>query len=116
MIITVECHRCHRPIALLHLHEGRAEPLGTTVAENGDPGGVLTVSVGQRKGRWASQVISTDASVAQDSAMATGRITLAHVSGRCKERQPVTSEARTAAYHRAVAAGKKRISLLDLKV
>ena len=116
MIILVECPRCHRPIAPLALQDGRAEFLGTTEAENGDPGSVLTADVGQRIGRWASRVISTDPTLAPGSAMSTGRVTLVHVSGRCNERRTVTLEARTAAYHRAVAAGRKRISLLDLIV
>ena len=84
------------------------------MAENGDPGGALTAHSGQRIGRWASQVISTDATLAPGSAMSTGRITLSCVSGRCNERRPVTVEARTAAYHRAVAGRRKRISFLDL--
>ena len=112
--MIVECPRCHRPIAQLHLCDGRAEFLGTIVAENGDPGGDLAVDVGQRRGRWAAQRISTDQVVSPGSASSTGRVTLSHVSGRCNIRRTVTLEARTAAYHRAVAAGRKRISLLDL--
>ena len=115
-MIIVECHRCHRPVARLALQDGRAEFLGTTVAENGNPGGALTADVGQRIGRWAARVGDLpDATVAPGSAMSTGRKTIGHASGHCNERRTVTLEARTAAYHRAIAAGRTRISLLDLR-
>ena len=110
----MECFRCHGPFGQLHLAGGTAQFTGTTVAENGDPGGVVTVPMG-RPPSWAATRVSSDASVPAHAASASGRVTVAHTGGRCTVRRQVTSEARTAAYHAAVAAGRTRISLLDLK-
>ena len=110
----VECPRCFRPMARLYLAGGRVDVAGTTVAENGDPGGTVTAHMGPASA-WAARTVSSDPSLSAGSASASGRVTLEHSKGRCKMRQTVTSEARAAAYHQAIASGRNRISLVDLK-
>lgn len=113
MVVVVECPRCHRPMGRLLLVGDRVEIAGTTGAENGDPGGTLTSHLGGSP-RWAARRTTTDASVPAGTATTAGRVTFSHTGGSCSMRRVVTLEARTAAYHRAVADGRKRISLLDL--
>lgn len=94
---------------------GRVDVVGTVVCESGDPGGVVTSYIGGRVPKWAAQAVSTDSAVPTNAATASGRVTIAHTKGRsCLMRRSVTPEARTAAYEAAVAAGRRRISLLEL--
>ncbi len=101
-------------MARLHLAGGRVEVSGTTVTENGDPGGTVTAHMGPAPA-WAARTVSSDPSVPAGGAAASGRVTFEHSKGRCQMRQTVTSEARAAAYHKAIASGRNRISLVDLK-
>ena len=112
-MIVVECPRCFRPMARLYLAGGRVDVGGTTV-ENGDPGGTVTAHMGPTS-VWAARTVSSDPSLSAGSASASGRVTFEHSKGRCQMRQTVTSEARAAAYHQAIASGRNRISLADLK-
>jgi hypothetical protein len=100
--------------ARLYLNAGsRVEFAATTVAENGDPAATVTSHMGCTPS-WASQTASSDPSLPAGAAASTGRITVQHTKGRCHMRRVVTAEARDRAYRAALAAGRTRISLLDL--
>ncbi len=114
-MILVECPRCHRPVAQLEMGGGRVYVVGTTYAENGDPGGVLTTS-GAAGRRWSARTMSTDPGLAPGSASGAGRRTFV-----CKGRRHgplrwvVTEAALTAGYDKAARAGRNRIDVRELR-
>jgi hypothetical protein len=116
MTVVVECPRCHRPVCRLSWSDDHADVLGTVYAENGDPGGTLNTYQGGRVPKWATRVIFTEPDAPPGSSSSIGRKTIRHVCAhRRVQTQPVTQAALTATYRRAVAAGRNRVSLLDLR-
>lgn len=119
MVVVVECPNCHRPLAELTMAGGRVAVGGRTYAENGDPGGVLTV--GGPKRNWGARVYSSDPLQAPGTASGVGRRTFVCNGKRCHRpnrgpfRHAVTESALTAGYLRAEGAGRKRISVTELR-
>lgn len=112
-MIAVECPNCHRPLAELVIAGNHVSVAGQTHPENGDPGGRLTIHrSGQRQ--WASQVYSTDPSVAPGTASDGGRRTFTCNGRRHRLRWIVTEGALTVGYRKAEAVGRKRISVTEL--
>jgi hypothetical protein len=115
--VILECPGCQRELCGLHWSEGHAHIEGTIVAENGDPGGTLTVSTGGTRRQQRTRIVSTEPAVQPDTSADLGRKTL--ICNARRHRNPlrwsVTQATLDAAYQRAAAASRSRVSAAELR-